>query len=492
MRRAVPTALAAICCLLFAASAGAAQLQRVQDGFDSPVHVTSEPGNPERLYVVEQDGTIYLVTPNAKTVFVDLEPQVRSPGEGGAHNEEGLMSVAFDPEFASTGLLYVFYTDNSSNLQVSELRASGDTASPSTLRPVLNVLHPDNGNHNGGQLAFGRDGYLYISTGDGAGNGTPAQDLASLLGKILRIDPRGAGAGVYSVPPDNPFAGPGPERDEVWSYGLRNPFRFSFDRVTGDMVIGDVGASTQEEIDFSPAPVAGKGVNWGWPCREGDVDGPVDCSAPGAVEPVHTYGRGAGICAVTGGFVVRDPGLTELLGRYIYADYCVGEVRSNVLGIPSVSDDRLLLDANGMTTSFGEDACGRTYVVTRDGVVSRIVDGTPTDCSAVTPPPPPAPEGECGEIIRGSNGDDELRGGPGSQQLIGRGGKDDLRGRGGDDCIDGGRGKDVIRGGGGRDEIDGGAGKDVIRSRDGKRDVVDCGPGRDTVKADEKDKLRRC
>lgn len=317
--------------------------------------------------------------------------------------------------------------------------------------------------------------------------------MNELLGKLLRIDPAPSGTESYTVPSDNPLVG-APGKDEIWSYGLRNPFRFSFDRLTGDLTIGDVGQGDYEEVDFAPwATGGGRGVNWGWDCREGAHPFAGTCMGPATpTDPVIEYRQDDPLCAVTGGYVVRDPGLIELYGRYLYTDYCGGEIRSAALVQPEVTDDRLENLDVAFPSSFGEDACGRVYVVSREGPVSRFEDGTPTDCSIVQPPRPPAPEGRCGPIVRGGDGDDSLRGGPGDQDLIGLGGDDALRGEAGADCVEGNGGRDFIRGGEGFDDLIGGAGRDEIDARDGERDSIACGPGRDRVRADDEDRVRGC
>ena len=252
------------------AAASAATLEPVGT-FNQPVYVTSQPDDPERLFVVEQPGDVELVTPTATTTFLDIEDLVLAGGE------QGLLSIAFAPDFASSNLFYAYYVNNAGDLEIDEFRAAGDTVDPATRRVVLTIPHPTHGNHNGGQLQFGPDGHLYAATGDGGGGGDPgenAQNLQSLLGKLLRIDPRQAGTAPYSVPADNPFVGtandpPGGARDEIWSYGFRNPWRFSFDRYTGDLLIGDVGQGSWEEVDYRPADIGrGRGDNFGWDCRE--------------------------------------------------------------------------------------------------------------------------------------------------------------------------------------------------------------------------------
>ena len=489
--------LAVLACLLLSSPATAVELELVADDFAEPTYVTSEPGDAGRLYVTERKGRIKLVTANGTREFADLSGVVGA-GTGG---EQGLHSIAFPPDFDSSGLLYAYFTDLARNIRIAELRSSGDTADPATLRTVLEIDHPgDVGNftHYGGQLQFGPDGYLYASIGDGGGFGDPgenAQDLGELLGKMIRIDPRRNGADAYRIPGDNPFVGVAGARPEIWSSGLRNPYRFSFDRTTGDLTIGDVGEDSWEEVDFAPlAGGYGRGVNWGWDCREGaHVFEPDGCPADGFTDPVLEYPSDRGPCAaITGGYVVRDPGLTELAGRYLYTDSCLERIRSAVLGLPTAVDDRPEGLQVEIPVSFGEDACGRVYVVSYYGEISRFVDGTPTDCSAVTPPPDPPVQGECGPVVGGSQGNDSLRGGPGGQDLLGRSGDDSLRGDGGGDCINGAAGRDRLRGGEGRDRITGGPGRDRITSEGGGRDVVACGGGRDVVIADRKDRLRGC
>ncbi len=495
LRRAFVAAAAALTAFALAAptsSAAAVSLEQV-GSYNDPVFVTSDPANPDRLFVVERRGRIMLTTPSATTQFLDISGIVES-----GYVERGLLSMAPAPDFASSGRFYVYYTGHDAGaIHVAELRASGDTADPGTLRNVITIPHADAPNHNGGQLQFGPDGYLYLATGDGGGSnddsgaGNNAQTLSSRLGKLLRIDPRPSGAAQYSVPADNPFVGVSGVAPEIWSYGLRNPYRFTFDRATGALAIGDVGQGSFEEIDYATAPDAGRGVNFGWHCREGlhptpDVDPP--CIAPGAVDPVFEYGHGDGGCAITGGYVVRDPGLEELYGRYVYADYCVGALRSLALATPTASDDRPLGIDLSEVSSFGEDACGRVYVASRQGEVARLVDGTPTDCGQ----PPVDPGARCAATIDGSRRDDRISGGPGGERINGRGGADRLRGGPGDDCLDGGGGKDRLNGGPGEDSLRGGDQADRINAADGERDVINCGGGDDRARVDRIDRVRGC
>jgi hypothetical protein len=369
------------------AAASAASLEPIGT-YDAPVYVTSDPTDPDRIFVVEQDGRIRLTAQGQTTTFVDLDPIVRSAGEPGAGGEQGLLSMAFAPDYATSGGFYVFYTGTDEGaLHVDELTASGETADPATRNPVITVPHTGTAqNHNGGQLQLGPDGYLYVSTGDGGfGESGNAQLTSSLLGKILRIDPQPGGS--YLVPADNPFG------NEIWSYGLRNPWRFSFDRATGALTVADVGEGAWEEVDHEPVGSgAGAGDNFGWNCREGPDPGPGGCSGS-FTEPVFAYANeDPGPCAITGGYVVRDPGLDELQGRYVYADLCEGLIRSIVPAVPTALDPR----SEGLTvdrpTSFGEDACGRVYVASHGGPVFRLVDGTPTDCPLPVPQAGAGPE----------------------------------------------------------------------------------------------------
>jgi hypothetical protein len=367
--------------LVVAAPAGAATLQPVGT-FSNPVFVTSDPNDATRLLVVEQGGTIRLIAGGSTTTFLDISALVLSGGE------RGLLSMAFAPDFASTGRFYVYYTSRpGGDIQIDEFTAGGGSADPATRRPILTIPHRDAGNHNGGQLQFGPDGYLYLATGDGGGGGDQyhnAQNLDSLLGKMLRIDPLNPSGGApYSVPPDNPFVGRA-GADEIWSSGLRNPYRFSFDRQSGALLIGDVGQSTREEVDYEPQPNAGRGDNFGWSCREGLVafatTDPLCVGASGFTDPIHDYPRSSG-CSITGGYVARDPTLGDLAGRYVYADYCQGQIRSLVPGLPSASGDRSEGINVQSPSSFGEDACGHLYVVSLNGPVSRFVGDTPSPCT---------------------------------------------------------------------------------------------------------------
>ena len=381
------------------AGAQAAGLQPVGSGFDEPIYVTSAPDNPDRLFVVERQGRVIEVLPDgSRSVFADLRSVVGC--EGDCLNERGLLSIALAPDFASSGRLFVYYGEDQGEgeIHIAELKASGTFAPVSTVRDVLPIPHPDAANHYGGQLQFGPEGNLFISTGDGGGSNDPshnAQDLTeNLLGKILRIDPDPSGLLRYTVPTGNPFG------HEIWSYGLRNPFRFSFDRGGSGLWIGDVGQGAREEVDLGPAPGLGGGFNYGWSCREGTLPGNGDdpaCSgAPAFVPPVFDYPHDppAGGCpngfAIIGGYVSRDPGDAGLLGRYVYGDFCGGGIRSFDPGQPYASDRSEGIEVFNLN-SFGEDSCGRLYAVSGSGTVYRIVGSAATNCSgARVPAPAPA------------------------------------------------------------------------------------------------------
>ena len=372
--------------------------------FDEPIYVTSDPGDANRLFVVERGGTVQEVAGGGVTEFADLSAEVGCGGSG-CVGERGLASIALAPDFDTSGRLFADYTSEPDGaIHVVELVAPlGGSAVGATPRQLLEIAHPVNANHNGGQLQFGPEGDLFISTGDGGGADDEmanAQDLESLLGKILRIDPDPSGPEAYTVPPDNPFAGTASAPyDTIWSYGLRNPFRFSFDRAGGGIWIGDVGQSAREEVDFAAAPGYGAGANYGWNCFEGTLPGPATdpgCGELGAnlVAPVFEYPHadpgngGAHGCALIGGYVVRDPGLAGLDGRYLYGDLCGGELRSFDPADPYASDCAEGLAVANLN-SFGEDAAGRLYTVSGDGVVSRLVASGSERCGATEPPVTP-------------------------------------------------------------------------------------------------------
>jgi putative cell wall-binding protein/glucose/arabinose dehydrogenase len=350
----------------------------VTSGLTEPVLVTH--AGDARLFVVEQGGDIRIVSGGTllPQPFVDLTPLILKNG-----SERGLLGLAFHPQYASNGRLFVFYTRApDGDLQISELRRSAGNANladpPSTfVREILRIEHSQFGNHNGGMLAFGPDGHLYIATGDGGGGGDPfeaGQDINTRLGKILRIDIDTPSAGIpFEVPPDNPFVGTAGD-DLVWSYGLRNPWRFSFDRLTGDLWIGDVGQGAWEEIDRAPRSAGGgRGWNFGWDVLEGRhcFEPSSGCSAAGKVGPIAEYDHGQG-CSVTGGHVYRGPVSPALLGRYFFADYCSGRLWDLEAVGGATQTPRLLLSTGLNISSFGEDVNGEVYIVGHGGTIHRI------------------------------------------------------------------------------------------------------------------------
>jgi Glucose / Sorbosone dehydrogenase len=377
---------------LWCASAQALTLQSIGN-FAEPIYVTSAPANPDRLFVVEREGQVIEVENGARTVFADLSSVVRVAGEG------GLLSIALAPDFQTSGRLFVYYTGKETapdppEIHVAELVASGGVAPISSLRNLITIQHPNQTNHYGGQLQFGPEGNLFISTGDGGGENDGehnSQDLGSQLGKILRIDPDTDGVIAFSIPPGNPFVATPGANFTVWSYGLRNPFRFSFDRLTGALLIGDVGQGKREEVDYAPAPGLGGGANFGWNCREGLIAGPATdegCDSATFTEPIFDYphseppGGGAHGCAIIGGFVTRNTNYGDLYGRYLYADNCIGEIRSLLPALPFAGADRsegLEIDA---LDSFGEDSCGRLYAVSGNGPFYRLLGPGGSACGA--------------------------------------------------------------------------------------------------------------
>ena len=350
-----------------------ARLLQVAAGLSVPLYLTAPPGDA-RLFIVEKTGGIRIVKEQAllEQPFLDLSAQV-STG-----SEQGLLGLAFDPEYAANGRFLVHYTDLAGNTVVSRFQVSADPdrAEAASEQVMLTVPQPFS-NHNGGQITFGPDGFLYLGLGDGGSGGDPdnrGQDLSDLLGSILRIDVRSADA--YSVPADNPFVGQPNARGEVWSYGLRNPWRFSFDRANGDLYIADVGQSQWEEIDVSTiAQGSGRGVNYGWSVMEGAhcFRGP-GCDQSGLALPTLEYSHREG-CSVTGGYVYRGSAVPSLQGHYFYADFCEGWVRSFGFGEGQVTDETSWpsLAPGGSIVSFGEDAAGELYVLGAGGTVSRIV-----------------------------------------------------------------------------------------------------------------------
>ena len=340
--------------------------------FQSPVYVDSPPRKPKLLFVVEQPGTIRVLRNGNKLSkpFLDISDRVQFGGE------QGLLSVAFHPKYKKKRRFYVYYVNNGGDLQVDGFRTHKKNpvrASRKSRRRVIKIPHPGQANHNGGQLQFGPDKLLYLAPGDGGGAGDPddsAQNKNSLLGKLLRIKPKRKRG--YKVPKSNPFVGEA-GRDEIYSLGLRNPYRFSFDSRTGDIFIGDVGQGSREEIDHETLASA-KGANFGWNIFEGNLPfgggGPVP---PNYEPPIHEYETHVGgTTAVIGGFVARDPSLTGFVGRYFYSDNGAGFIRSLDPYGASLDDADTGLDVS-FPGGFGEGAGGKLYVTSLGGPVYRIV-----------------------------------------------------------------------------------------------------------------------
>src|SRR5262245_30355391 len=367
---------------------GGLRLQQVGTalGLNFPLFLTAAPGDAARLFVVEKEGVIKIIDVASQQTlpapFLDLTGQVSTA------DEQGLLGLAFHPNYSVNGFFYVNLINLSGDTEIRRYQVSSDpnVADPASVQVVLAVDQPDGStNHKGGWLGFGRDGLLYAALGDGGGSGDPngsGQNLDSPLGKILRLnvdadDFPADGARNYGVPPTNPFAGATPGLDEIWSYGLRNPWRPSFDRATGDLYIADVGESQREEVNVATAASGGGGgVNYGWNTTEGSLcfQPSAGCNMGGLTLPILEYDHTQG-CSITGGYVHRGAAIPALRGTYFYGDFCSGFVRSFRFanGAASEQNDWAALRPTGGITSFGEDAAGELYIVTAAGGVFRIV-----------------------------------------------------------------------------------------------------------------------
>jgi glucose/arabinose dehydrogenase len=352
-------------------------LKRVGE-FTSPVYATGAPGFPKLLFVVEQPGKVIVMRGGhrERRPFLDISGLVAYEGE------RGLLSIAFPPDYKRSGRFYVYFVGNDGNIRIDEFhRRSPTRAARGSLRQVIEIPHPVNSNHNGGQLQF-LGNLLYLGTGDGGSGGDPpnnAQNKDVLLGKLLRIDPRVAGGKPYTVPASNPFVGR-PGRDEIYSYGLRNPFRFSFDRSHGAprIAIGDVGQNRFEELDYTTLAGAG-GANFGWDAFEGfspyreENSGTPDPG--GTTKPIFAYPHSRdGSCTIIGGYVSRAPNLPSLRGQYVYADFCEGQLRALTPHLGRAGGDHRLGLSVESPSSFGEDDRGRLYVTSLSGPVYRLTE----------------------------------------------------------------------------------------------------------------------
>ena len=347
--------------------AGTIRLEQVDGRFRNPVYLASPPGD-SRLFIVEQAGRIRIVK-NGQALsepFLDIADRVRSGGE------QGLLSVAFHPDYRTNGYFYVNFTDRSGDTRVERFKVSAnpDVADPASSKLVIGIDQPY-ANHNGGLVMFGPDGMLYVGMGDGGSGGDPhgnGQNRNALLGKILRLD---VSSEPYGIPVGNPRTG---GRAEIWAIGMRNPWRFAFDRQTGLLYVADVGQNEIEEIDVESATEPG--LNYGWNIMEGDhCYRSSSCDREGLVMPKVTYNHSGGACSVTGGFVYRGRRIPSLAGHYFYSDYCAGWLKSFRMMNGAVTDRRDWKTSEnlGHVVSFGEDSSGELYILTEGGKVLRIV-----------------------------------------------------------------------------------------------------------------------
>jgi glucose/arabinose dehydrogenase len=378
-------------------------LFKVAEGFTDPLFLTEAPDGSGRRFVVEQGGRVRLLTPGALNhpVYLDLRPLVTSGGE------RGLLGLAFHPKFKTNGFLFVYYTDRRGDITVARLTADParpERVDPGTLKVILSIDNPAP-NHNGGMIAFGSDGYLYIGTGDGGGAGDPfqnGQNTFSYLGKLLRIDVDAPQAArkpgrPYGVPEDNPFVRLSAYRPEIWALGLRNPWRFAFDPANGDLFIADVGQDAWEEVDYHPASAPG-GDNYGWSQMEGHHCFPPKRSGAKCdfgTLPVAEYSHSSG-CSITGGFVYRGPTIPKLAGVYLFSDYCSGGLWGLVpdKARPGAFHMRRYLETGLAVSSFGQDRAGEVYLLDhKKGGVWRVVPAgwKPPPAPEPKPAPPAAP-----------------------------------------------------------------------------------------------------
>lgn len=346
------------------------QQQWVGAALGDVVHLASPPNDP-RIFVVDQEGQIFVIKNGVAltTPFLDIRTLVLAGGE------QGLLSVAFDPAYATSGRFYVYYTDRNGDIAVARYTATptADVANAGSRTTVITIPHPVQSNHNGGLAMFGPDGMLYLGTGDGGSSGDPpnnAQNIDVLLGKLLRLDVTNL---PYTIPAGNPYAGATPGRDEIWARGLRNPWRYAFDPPAGTLYIADVGQGEWEEINAVASTTAG--LNYGWRIMEGNhCYNAAMCNGAGLTVPVLEYSHAGVNCSVTGGFVYRGAAIPELTGHYLYADFCAGILRSFRLASGQAVDQRTWSTDNvGMIKSFGLDAAGEIYILSTGGRVYRVV-----------------------------------------------------------------------------------------------------------------------
>ncbi len=466
----------------------------VVSGLSNPLFAASPPGDPNRLFVIEQHtGRIRILDLNTGQLnsdhFLDLPDASLAAG-----GEQGLLGLAFHPDYAVNGLFYVNLTNATGNTEIREFhRADSNHAEAGNGRLILGYDQPFS-NHNGGWLGFGPDGFLYIASGDGGSGGDPqnnAQNLTSLLGKILRIDVNADAFPTdpnrnYAIPTSNPFAGATAGADEIWLYGLRNPWRASFDSATGDLWIGDVGQNAREEVDVI---LAGQGgANLGWRIKEG-LATYSSGSFLGLTDPILDYGRTTPLYngfSITGGYVYHGPGGAN--GLYVFADYVTGNLWTVSYAGGQAQDftnrNAQLVVSGGdfdQIASFAVDGTGRLYVIGLDGDIHRLA--------------PRATAGDGGDYLRGEEGNDQLFGGLGFDDINGNMGDDTASGGQGDDWVVGGKdqdllsgdeGADIVLGNLGDDTCDGGVGDDIVRGGQGN-DILRGGTGADFLSGDKGD-----
>jgi glucose/arabinose dehydrogenase len=344
-----------------------AQVVAFATGLSEPTAMTWRTGDV-RMYVGEQTGKIRTVGPAGRILGTTLDLSATiSHG-----NEQGVLGIVFSADGTK---LYVDYTNPAGDIQVVEWTMNGTVANLATRRPIITIKHPVNANHNGGQILFGPDGMLYIGTRDGGGAGDVpgnAQNKNVLLGKILRIDPHPANGKAYQIPPGNPFPNTLNVRPEIWMYGVRNPWRYTFDTATKAMWIGDVGQNLYEEVDYAPAGL--KGTNWGWNKREGNHPYNGGLEPPGARDPVLEPSHANGNCAVTGGYVYRGSAIANLNGAYVFGDFCNSNIRAAVLSVNSgIAQLRNLGPTVSFLTTFGQAPDGELYLASRSGTIYKLV-----------------------------------------------------------------------------------------------------------------------
>jgi len=353
------------------------QLTEIAGGFSRPLYLTHAGDGSGRLFVVEQSGQIKIIQDGAiaETPFLDVSSLISPEALGNDYTERGLLGLAFHPDYAENGFFFINYTDRSGNTVVERYTVSADdpnAADPNSAVQLLYIEQPYR-NHNGGHMAFGPDGYLYIALGDGGSAGDPqnnAQNLGTLLGSILRIDVNSDQG--YSIPENNPFVGNADARPEIWAWGLRNPWRFSFDRATGDLYIADVGQGEWEEVNVQPASSTG-GENYGWNIYEGSHTYAGGEAATEVIMPVFEYSHsGTGGCSVTGGHVYRGETLPELQGIYFYGDWCTGTIWSGSQDSSGAWQTSVFMESGIQISSFGEDEAGELYVVDHNGSILRL------------------------------------------------------------------------------------------------------------------------